>query len=1095
MWYNGQNAARVRAAPPLRRSGAPRGAHGGKVLRVPIYVAPTVSALTEFCARLPVEQKTVIFCEDRLTLEVESALAARHGVLFGTSVTTFARFIGRAGGRRALSNQGSVMVVGSVAAQLAGQLRCFGKNPAGSASRLYETIAQLRAALVTPDMLDEARRGADAHLSEKLADIALVYRGYLDFLAQGYLDESGVLALLPAAIEGGALDGARVVFAGFASFTRQAAEGIRAALAAADSVTGVFLGGEADLYTNEGADAFERYCRAAGADCERFTLPSGLCPAAEALRQSLSDPSARPPQAADNVFLYEAEDGDDELSCIAAMIRREAFRGVRFNEMAVFLSDVKDYSVRLGRIFGEYRIPYFSDAKKSLAAHPLARFVMKWFAALAEGFEPADVDALIGNPFFGADRASADALRNYLLRYANYRGGLRRPVKAEVFGGKGRGMEGSPLVLEGLRARLCSAFDGVSARMAGGAYCRAVRRLLESFGCERRQKEIAAALEGEGLRAESSYFSRGMESILRVLGEAEELLGGRVLRAEEFAALLGESLTALEISLIPQYLDAVYVGDISESKRRTAKVVFAARLTDAVPPAGADTALISDRDIDRLRALRVEISPKIREVNARARENAGLALCSFSERLYLSWPLSAGGQPQRRSELVAAVRGRLCTPRGEELPVLGRARLERMEREDAAAYLRYLSCLACEKEPAVRVLLRRADEYRRGRAGFGACAGLLAALTERGDAPEKLLYAPRRPAVFEPAAAAVLLHGKNTVSPTLIEGYFNCPYRNFAERGLLLAEREEASVRAVDTGDLMHELLRSMALCAADIPDLSACAAFARRRAEELLSAPPYSYLRDTARGGYAADVLLRDAQIVCCAAFEQIAGSDFAVAGAEQPFGYPGSPLRGVRLSAGGREIYLAGKIDRVDTCGELTRVVDYKTGRFDASASAYYTGRRLQLPLYLSAAAQGRRAAGAYYFPARVGFRSDPDEPPFRMQGFTDADDEVVRRSDKFVAEGEKSRFIDAAYRARKTGPAGADFSDFLRYSVLAAEACARETEEGCIAASPCEGACAYCPYGGVCGHSPEDGARKEEKISAEEIVRIVRRERGDV
>ena len=146
-------------------------------MQVKIYIAPTVSALAGFCAGLDAERKTVIFCEDRLTLEVESAVARRHGVVFDTSVTTFARFLGRTGGRRTLSKQGSVMVIGSIAASLAGSLRCFGKNPAGSASRLYETIAQLRAALVTPEMLDEARAGADPFLSEKLADIALVYRG------------------------------------------------------------------------------------------------------------------------------------------------------------------------------------------------------------------------------------------------------------------------------------------------------------------------------------------------------------------------------------------------------------------------------------------------------------------------------------------------------------------------------------------------------------------------------------------------------------------------------------------------------------------------------------------------------------------------------------------------------------------------------------------------------------------------------------------------------------------------------------------------------------------------------------------------------
>ena len=1051
-------------------------------MHVDLYIAPTVTELVEFCARGG--GKKVIFCEDRLTLEAESALVRAQGAVFDASVTTFARFLGGAKGKKTLSKQGSVMVIGSVAARCAAELHCFGKNPAGSASRLYETIAQLRAACVTPEMLEDARVGAEPFLAQKLGDIARIYRDYLAFLDGGYLDESGVIDLLPEAIAAGGLDGADAVFAGFSSFTRRAAAGISAALAAANSVCGVFLGGAEDLYTNEGADAFEKYCRAAGATVERHTLPSRLCPVAEHLRKHLFDPAYCEPMPADAVYVYEAEDADDELTHIAALIRREAAAGVRYRDIALFLPDVKGYAVRLEQIFSEYAVPYYADVKKSIAAHPLAKFAQLWLALLADGFEPADADAFLSNPFFGGDRLSRERLRNYLLRYANYRGGVRRPVRAEAE---------EPLLAESLRAKFMAAFDGAFASMTGAQFCRCLRRLLRQFDCERTQQDICAELERAGMRAESSYFSRGAETVLRVLDEAESLLGGEKMRAEEFSALFGESLSATEISLIPQYLDAVFVGDLSESKKCAAKAVFAAGLTSDVPACGADTALITDRDIDRLRALQVEISPKIREVNARVRENVGLALCGFSERLYLSYPRARGKEECKPSSVVENVRLSFCTRAGAPLPVLDRARIGALERSDAAAYLRYLSFAACEKRPAVRALLRRADEYRRGVKDIGVFAGVLAALEERGDAPVGLLYAPPRPPAFVPAAADLLLAGKNTLSPTFVEGYYACPFRNFAERGLALREREEASVRPVDAGNLMHELLRLLAERLDRLPDEDACAEFAEREARRLMSVAPYSYLGDTLRGAYSADVLLRDAAILCRNVFRQLRDSSFRVLAAEQTFGYPSSPIGGVRLRAGERELYLAGKIDRVDTAEDFARVVDYKTGKFDVSPTAYYSGRKLQLPLYLYAASKGRRAAGAYYFPATVGFHA-AGEYPFRMQGFTVRDDRVVRLSDSTVAEGEKSRYIDAYYGGRASGLAPDDFAEFLEYSVLSAQACARETVRGCIAASPYEGACKYCPYGGACGYDPASGARSVPRVGAEEIAAIVREERGE-
>ncbi len=1052
---------------------------GGKTVK--LYIAPTVGALTAFLGGLP-KKRALVFCEDRLTLEAERALARGSAVVLDRSVTTFARFLRGAGGKKVLSKQGSVLVAGAVAAERAEEFSCFGKNPAGCAGRLYETIAQLRAARIEPEQLERAGESADPYLAAKLHDVAAVYRGYLAFLRGGYVDESGVLELLPQAIRAANLSETDVYFAGFSSFTGQAAEGIRAALGCAKSVTGVFIGGEEEAYTNEAARDFERLCRAAGAVCERAALPSDLCAEAEQLRRGLFDPVYRPPLETGRVHVYEGADEEDELSFIAAAIKREVLDGgARYNELAVYVSDLAAYALPLEKVFGEYGIPYYADVRRSIAKHPLAQFVLRWFSVLAEGFDPADTDAFLGSVFFGADRASCEAYRNYLAQYANFRGGVKKEIKSTAE---------QPLVFAALRERFLSAFEGARAAMTGAAYCRAVRGLLESFGCEAAQEKLAAALDGAGERESAAFAARGYEGVVRVLGEAEALAGGQKFAAEEFAALLAEGFAGLEVSLIPQYLDAVFVGGIAESRRAGARAVFAAGMTDAVPPAGGDTALLSDRDIDRLRSLQVELAPKIREVNARARETVALALCGFSERLYVTFPQAQGGEEKKPGEIVAWVRS-LFSAGGKPLPVHTLASLEGRAKTDAAAFLRYLGCACSERVPAVRTLLRHADAYRRGRGDFTPYTGVYAALRARGDAPAELLFGEEKQADFIPSAAAAIFRGRNAVYPTLAEGYFRCPYRNFAEQGLLLSERKEGSVQATDTGNFMHELLRRLAEAMPQLKDAAACEDFARAQAEQLLGEEPYRYLSDTRTGGVSARALVRDAVIVCRNAYEQIAGSRFSVSAAEQTFGYPSSPYPGIVILRGEHPVRLVGKIDRVDRCGDYVRVVDYKTGQFGTSAEEYYTGRRLQLPLYLAAVSAEQTPAGAYYFPARVGFAGEKEDAPFRMQGYTAAGDEIVRMSDTSAQEGKKSRFIDASLGGRKSRLrlAPEDMRAFVSYSVLAARQCAEETVRGCIAASPYEGACSYCPYGGVCGHDPSSGARREKGVTEEEIVRIAR------
>ena len=181
--------------------------------------------------------------------------------------------------------------------------------------------------------------------------------------------------------------------------------------------------------------------------------------------------------------------------------------------------------------------------------------------------------------------------------------------------------------------------------------------------------------------------------------------------------------------------------------------------------------------------------------------------------------------------------------------------------------------------------------------------------------------------------------------------------------------------------------------------------------------------------------------------------------------------------------ELGLRGKADRVDAAGEYVRVIDYKTGKFDASPAAYYTGRSLQLELYLLAASGDGRPAGAFYFPAEDKFTS-PDDAKFRMQGFFDSGDEVVSLLDN--ADGAKSALFDGA---ASRGMPGGQFADFLGYARMIAMRAREELRAGNLTPSPYEGSCDYCAFRGACGFV--GAPRKERGIKCAEIAAIARRE----
>ena len=187
-----------------------------------------------------------------------------------------------------------------------------------------------------------------------------------------------------------------------------------------------------------------------------------------------------------------------------------------------------------------------------------------------------------------------------------------------------------------------------------------------------------------------------------------------------------------------------------------------------------------------------------------------------------------------------------------------------------------------------------------------------------------------------------------------------------------------------------------------------------------------------------------------------------------------------------------LRGKIDRVDGTEKFVRVIDYKTGAIDDTASSYYTGRKLQMQLYMSAIKGERVPAGVFYFPASVEY-TDEAEGRFRMKGFLNGDEDALRAGDKTLREDKQSEYFPASLKnnARSKRVMSEEvFRDFLDYSVYASRQACKELKEGYIAPSPYGTGCQYCKFGGMCGFNSEKRApRNEQSIEPAEIAEIAK------
>lgn len=1009
-------------------------------------------------------EKNIVFCEDRLTLMAERALLKRSGGTFLTSVTTFARFLKT--DAKVLSKQGAVMATGSAMTALNREkkLRCFtsAESIKNGARSVYETLAQLAASEVGEDTLKEsAAMLPDGNLKDKVYDLAEIYVAYRNFLREnGYVDESGYLSLLPKYIrESGRLCGVNVVFLCYGSFTAQAAEIIRACLQTAGSVVGIFCGGKEDIYTERARRVYMRVCGEENCAVRIRNAGVPLVGEAEVLRQGLFNPerlTSRRMQT-DKIRIFEAQDKNDEAEFVAANVKKMLAENpsAQYRDFAVLTSDTAGYVMPLKKAFDEYGIPFFLDVKKSLKQHPFGRFLLDAFAVVKERFSPRSVQSLTQNPFFG----ESDEYRNYLLKFANYRGGAKREIK------QGKIVEDYDVAkLEEARARLLLVTKNLITKGHGRDYCRAIREILKNFRAEEKLKELEERVEDVTLK---SYLSQIFPAVERILTEAELLAGDKELTVAEFEAILSGGLEATEISIIPLKTDAVFVGDITDSKIGSVEYLFAVGMTDAVPRSTDDTALISDREIELLADVKTCLEPTVAEVNLRSRESVGLNLCAFRDRLYFSYPLNANGEEPALSEIFRYVNGLFCRAGN------GNILTEKELPEEDFKY-------ACsEVVPAIRRLLIEKHDYENHIKNTAVRYASLREALKRADVREQDAYLERQWGQVRIQKGEELFFKDGKVSPTALEKYFACPFGNFASQGLRLRDREETSVLVTDSGNFIHAMLEESSKKFEEIETEEEMRVFAEATGRALLQEPVYASMADTSAGGYAAENMLGEGVAACVAAFLQVKNSDYRVEATEKKVS--GENFRG--------------KVDRVDATDDYVRIIDYKTGRIDDKAVSYYTGRKMQLQLYMSAVKGDRIPTGVFYFPASVSYKK-PDEENFRMLGFLNGERDAVQAGDKKLAEGEKSRYFDARLGDNSRLEKAMDqevFSDFLDYAVYEARQGARELRGGFIAPSPYEKGCEYCSYGGMCGFNYDLApSRKEQTITPKEIANIVKRHR---
>ncbi len=723
-----------------------------------------------------------------------------------------------------------------------------------------------------------------------------------------------------------------------------------------------------------------------------------------------------------------AKNSDLEVEFVAKYIKNQVYKGRKFNNFAVAIPDAKYYD-KIKSVFQKYQITCYSDDAENLANTILGRFVLKCLEISKLGFDMTKFEYIVSNPLFECEEQfgilrdifyfQIDDKKEFLTRFPQYKNVIE--------------------TIENLK-NLHTIAD----------FVKSLKTLIEIV--KQKYEKIVDNLDKNNLYKKSSENAQAKDLILSVFDRLVELGQNNQLSINDFESILVLAFKSVKVETVPSYIDAVYVGDATESYFEDVDVLFVLGANaGSLPKVKNDTGIIDDFDIKKLR-LNYAIEPEIKVLNRRNRLKIFECLLHAQKKLIVCNPVFEGGKQVQEASFVTD----LSTMFGRN--VINYSALENfdsvlLDKNDKFENMLFYLGNKNNFSPAYRHLKLSAKlpaEY----------AGLLEQIDDETRVDEKFENLDND---------LVKKFAKKTISASELERYFHCPFSRFLTYKLCLKEKESVLPDKRVFGSFMHELLE----------------VFVNQNKGDIANADIEKFLNENF------DVLLKNnykEKIYSKKSFVKYLRNESKIILKNVVYEQKHSNFRPIETEKEifdkfGDEKYLKGFVDRIDVWDDYFRIIDYKTGQQDNIKNSLYYGTKLQLFLYANSVQKslGLKCGGVYYFDCQTKYKNK-DESKAKLFGFTKKSEDVLYNSDRRFDAGYKSDILGITAKENpkngdfpfKFGNMVDGFERYFNYASSVSKQDIKEMEEGYIKPSPITKACEYCKFNSICKHRKENGER---------------------
>lgn len=550
------------------------------------------------------------------------------------------------------------------------------------------------------------------------------------------------------------------------------------------------------------------------------------------------------------------------------------------------------------------------------------------------------------------------------------------------------------------------------------------QRLIETFGIEKQVDEIISKTSS---LYDKKILSQVATQFFNLLKEVEKFFPTSKL--DDIIDVLISAGREQKVMPIPQSLDCVQILDAGELFTDFNQLYFINCNSSTAPMLTQDIGIILDKDIDNL-DFKYKLSPTIAHLNRLSKFKLFNSCLMFNDKLNITMSLYSESE---KSPLVSSIQSIFSNSKDifensntNSKKILSKWDLiEFLSTTNDNAFAEMFSIYGVEKRTPITTLNYRVNQN------------------------------------FD----------FNEISCSALENYFKCPMLYFLTNTLKLKQERMQGIAMVDVGNMLHELAEDFYKNAnhnnLDVHKFTETKLLEYmqkdRKLEQFINTPiHFNLIKEGVRFLNHLNYLDKNSMFVP-SLFEYAFGKKLN---------------KTIPLT---NDVYLKGKIDRVDFYEDYVRIIDYKTGNVDASLDDLYYGKKLQLFLYAKLAEKifNKKLAGSFYMPVKNSILGDSSIKPYKLNGFYIANTSLAEVWDKRIKTTLKSDLMSLSLNKDgdvKVDPRSTkvllenDMAKLMEYSLNLTQTAIKEIKSGYIMPSPIKfneqtNSCTYCPYLAVC------------------------------